>query len=110
MKAYKGYNKDMTGMRYTYGVYTSDLTGQSLSNKYSIDECKKWCYHDYVICSEKDRVCGVSLAVVWHKYWEFRPRWHWGELGLGFITFRWHVNKYRWADKIVWRPESEVSE
>lgn len=93
----------------TYGVYTSDLTGKTLGNQYTIDDCKKWCYHDHVICTEKYRVSGVSLTVGWHIYWEFRFRWRWGELELGFLTFRWCVNKYKWADKIVWRPESEVA-
>lgn len=94
----------------TYGVYTSDLKGNSLSQKYSIDECKEWCYGDHVICSEKDRVCGVSLTVGWHKYWAFRFKWYWNELELGFLTFNWHVNKYKWADKIVWRPENKEAE
>lgn len=91
----------------TYGVYTSDLSGQSLGERYTIEECKEWCWGDHVICSEKDKVSGISVTVSWHKHWAFRFKWYWQEMELGFLRITWNVNKYKWADKIVWRPENK---
>jgi hypothetical protein len=46
----------------TYGVYTRDLKSVSLSEKFSIDQAKKWCRKDHVVCSEKKIWCGWSIT------------------------------------------------
>ena len=91
----------------TYGVYTQDLKGCSLSGNHTIDECKEWCYKGKVICSEKDRKCGFTLSVLWHEWNRIKLSLFWQRFELGWLTFTWSVNRYKCADKVVWRPEDK---
>lgn len=95
----------------TYGVYSRDLKHSSASGKYFIDEAKKWCYGDCVVCSEKKYWCGWTIRFCFHGWSRFRFRPRYGEWHLGFVNIEWHTNRYTWADKIVYDPkkESEVS-
>jgi hypothetical protein len=94
----------------TYGVYTRDLKGVSLSERFSIDEVKKWCYKDHVVCSEKKIWCGWSITFRFHKWRGFRIRPYWNEWRFGFISIETKTHRYTWADKIVYDPLNENGE
>lgn len=91
----------------TYGVYTTDLSGQSLGARYTIEECKEWCWGDHVVCSEKYKTTGFALHIEFSKYWEFKFRPRWNCLNLGYLHISWATTRLLWADKIVWRPENK---
>lgn len=93
----------------TYGCYSPDLKGKSLSGKYSIEECKEWCWGDHVICSEKYKTTGFALHIEFSKYWEFKFRPRWNCLNLGYLHISWATTRQLWADKIVWRPKDKES-
>ena len=88
----------------TYGVYTQDLTGVSISNL-DLETAKRYCYQDHVVCSEKYRTIGFALHIRISKFWEFRLRPRWGYINLGFINISWETIRQLWADKIVWMRE-----
>ena len=39
----------------TYGIYTADLSGCAPTGKDSLEEAKKLCYGDHVVCVEKSK-------------------------------------------------------
>ena len=90
----------------TYGVYTKDLTGVSIS-KVDLETAKEYCYQDHVVCSEKYKTTGFALHIRFSKYWEVRLRPKWGILNLGFLQIAWEKTRQLWADEIVWRREKE---
>lgn len=90
----------------TYGVYTKDLSGVSISNL-DLETAKGYCYSDHVVCSEKYRTTGFALHIQISKFYEFKLRPRWNYLNLGFIHISWEVIRQLWADKIVWRRETE---
>lgn len=88
----------------TYGVYTRDLTGVSISNL-DFETAKGYCYRDQVVCSEKYKTTGFALHLRFTKYWEFNLRPRWNFLKLGFIHVSWETTRLLWADKIVYDPQ-----
>lgn len=86
----------------TYGVYSADLKGVSLSGV-SIETARKYLHGDRVICSEKRIRTGfeISVAFKWkHFAFRFRP---YGDdaILIGPLMISWRVLTYVWADKVV---------
>ena len=90
----------------TYGAYTQDLTGVSISGK-DLETAKEYCYPDHVVCSEKYKTTGFALHIKFSKYWEFKLRPRWNYINLGFVHISWETMRQLWADKIVWKREAE---
>lgn len=90
----------------TYGVYSKDLLGVSIS-KVDLETAKEYCYADHVVCSEKYKTTGFSLRITFSKYWDFAFRPRWNVLNLGFLQISWETERHLWADKIVWKREAE---
>ena len=90
----------------TYGVYSKDLKGCSISGVSKFD-AMYLCYGDMVVCSEKKITRGFSIIFNFDKDWEwyFKPRL--GLIKIGFIGISWHKRKKIWADKIVERNKKE---
>ena len=91
----------------TYGVYTRDLKYANITERFSVNEAKKWCYDDRVVCSEKKIWCGWSITFRFHKWREFRVRPQWGIWRFGFLDIECRTHRYTWADKIVYDPKKE---
>lgn len=82
----------------TYGVYTKDLKGSAIQGV-SLDVAREYKYGDRVICSEKQKRCGVTFCLFWHEWIGIRIRkWR---IELGFITMSWSWNTYTTADKVI---------
>lgn len=91
----------------SYGVYTADLKGVSLSGK-SLETCRRYCYPGHVICEEKTRKYGVAVEIeIRWKFLEmaFCPVWQYVAIGPLFI--RWRSMKHTWAGKIVESGDEE---
>ena len=88
----------------TYGTYSRDLTASSLQGV-SLEDAKKYCWGDRVVCSEKDVTFGFAVRIAFTTSWEFRFKPFWNEIKLGFMKVSWERLKYKWADKIVWTKE-----
>lgn len=88
----------------TYGTYTPDLKGCGLSGQ-SLEDAKRYCLGDKVVCSEKDVTIGWAIRFAFTKSleWKFSPFWH--AIDLGFIHISWERLHYLWADKIAWTKE-----
>lgn len=94
----------------TYGVYTRDFKYASITECFSINEAKNWCYDDHVICSEKKFWCGWSITFRFHKWRGFKMQPYWNGWQFGFISIETKTNRYTWADKIVYDPQNENGE
>ena len=93
----------------TYGVYTRDLTGVSIS-ELDLETAKGYCRQDHVVCSEKYNTTSFVLHLRVTKYWEFKLRPRWNYLSLGFIHISWETTRQLWADKIVYDPQAKEGE
>ena len=86
----------------SYGIYTKDLKGCSLSDV--TFEMARQCLIPglgHVICCEKDKFCGFSLHVTWHTGWCFRIKPRLKYLELGFIGISWFRLTRKVPDHIV---------
>lgn len=94
----------------TYGIYSRDLSGVSLSGKYSIEDCKKYLHWNHVVCSERRYWCSWSIKFIFHKWCGFRLRSYDGIKDFGFVSIEAHSNYHTWADKIVYDPQATKGE
>ena len=86
----------------TYGVYSADLKGVSLSGV-SIETARKCLYGGKVICSEKRIKTGFEITFTFKwRYLQFRfkPRLD-DAIQIGPLEIGWRALSYIWADKIV---------
>lgn len=88
----------------SYGIYTRDLKGCALTDKRTVEEAKAYCNGDHVVCSEKTKCSGWFIGFDFHRWDRLHFSGRFG-LELGFVTIRWHLSKYLWADKIVYDPK-----
>lgn len=88
----------------TYGTYTPDLKGCGLSGQ-SLEEAKRYCLGDKVVCSERDVTVGFAVRFAFTKNWEWRIRRSWQCADFGFVHVSWERLHHLWADKIVWTKE-----
>ena len=94
----------------TYGVYTKDLHGCSLSMT-TLNNAKKYCHSGRVVCSEKEICFGWEWRIVFMWFfrdWRFRWKHRWDNtIYLGPFVISRSTLHYTSADKIVYDPQEE---
>lgn len=92
----------------TYGVYARDMKSVSLSEQCSIEDCKKYLWHDNdVVCSECRIWCAWVVKLIFHRWRGFHYCRYANQIDLGFVSIVIHSDYYTWADKIVYDPKKE---
>ena len=84
----------------SYGLYTKDLSGMSLSNT-SLEACRRYLREGYVICTERWKPFGISFSVKWLGNWCLRYSKYARTLQIGPVAFSVEILRYLTADKIV---------
>ena len=84
----------------TYGVYDEDLSAYSLHDV-DLDTARRFMREGKVICSLKEKKCGIALSILWEWRWKMSFRRYGIWLGPFYITWSWKRNLV--ADKIVER-------